>query len=90
MSKRVQFILVGLLSFLLGGLASLPLVQGRQDSKPKAPEWKHGMELRVRKAGEADFNKDTKKYGLEVFRDENNGNLIYISETGAIAVVPAK
>jgi hypothetical protein len=53
----------------------------------KAPEWTHGMELWVRKAGERDFNKDTKKWGVEVFRDENNGNLVYISETGNIAVV---
>jgi hypothetical protein len=90
MSKRVQLTLVGVLCFLLGGALALPLVHARQESKPKAPDWKHGMELRVRKAGEADFNKDTKKFGIEVFRDENNGNLIYISETGSIAVVPGK
>jgi hypothetical protein len=53
----------------------------------KAPDWKHGMEVSVRKAGEKDFNKDTKKYGIEVFLDTNNGNLVYISETGSIAVV---
>jgi hypothetical protein len=91
MSKRVQITLVGVTCFLLGALVvpRLPFVAA-QESKAKAPEWKHGMELRVRKAGEADFNKDTKKYGIEVFRDENNGNLVYISETGAIAVVPGK
>src|SRR3954452_20660687 len=91
MSKRVQILLVGLVCFLLGALAAphLPFVRA-QDTKVKAPDWKHGMELRVRKAGETDFNKDTKKYGIEVFRDENNGNLIYISETGSIAVVPGK
>jgi len=91
MSQRTKIGLTGLLCFLLGALvAGIPLVQAYQDTKPKAPDWKHGMELRVRKAGEPDFNKDTKKYGLEVFRDENNGNLIYISETGSIAVVPGK
>jgi hypothetical protein len=92
MSKHTQFALIGLLCFVLGAMvASLPLAHAwQQESKPKAPDWKHGMELRVRKAGEADFNKDTKKYGIEVFRDENNGNLIYITETGSIAVVPAK
>ena len=89
MSKRVQFTVVGLVCFLLGAGLAFPVVQA-QGEKAKAPEWKHGMELRVRKAGEPDFNKDTKKYGIEVFRDENNGNLIYISETGAIAVVPGK
>ena len=45
------------------------------------------MLLRSRKADEPDFNKDTKKFGVEVFADENNGNLIYVSETGDIAVV---
>jgi hypothetical protein len=55
--------------------------------KAKEPAWTHGMELWVRKAGEPDFNKDTKKIGVEVFRDENNGNLVYISDTGSIAVV---
>jgi hypothetical protein len=58
--------------------------------KPKNPVWKHAMDLKVRKAGEADFNKDTKKFGLEVFKDENNGNVVYICETGSFAVVPGK
>jgi len=91
MSRRVQVVVVGLACFLAGALLAprLPLVRAQED-KAKAPEWKHGMEVRVRKAGEADFNKDTRKYGIEVFRDENNGNLVYISETGSIAVVPGK
>jgi hypothetical protein len=91
MSKRVQITLVGMVCFLLGLLLGPRLlVTAQEASKAKAPEWKHGMELRVRKAGEADFNKDTKKFGIEVFRDDNNGNLVYISETGSIAVVPGK
>jgi hypothetical protein len=92
MSQWTKICLAGVLCFFLGALvAGLPIVHAyQQDVKPKAPEWKHGMELRVRKAGEADFNKDTKKIGIEVFRDENNGNLIYVSETGSIAVVPAR
>ena len=40
--------------------------------------------------GEKDFGPKTKTFGLEVFRDENNGNWIYICETGSIAVVPGK
>ena len=91
MGKRLQITLVGVVCFVLGALLvpRLPFVRA-QDTKAKAPEWKHGMELRVRKAGEADFNATTQKYGIEVFRDENNGNLIYISQTGSIAVVPGK
>jgi hypothetical protein len=61
---------------------------GVTDAKGKQPDWLHAMELRVRKAGEADFNKDTKKYGIEVFKDDNTGNLIYVCETGSVAVVP--
>jgi hypothetical protein len=90
MSKRVSLLLVGMLCFLLGAaVMHLPFVRA-QDAKAKAPEWKHGMELRVRKAGEPDFNAKTQKFGIEVFRDENNGNLIYVSETGSIAVAPGK
>ncbi len=89
MSKRVQVFLVGAVCFLMGCLVTqqLPFVHA-QDTK--APKWLHGLEFKVRKAGEADFKPDTKKYGIEVFRDENNGNLVYISETGSIAVVPGK
>jgi hypothetical protein len=71
-----------------GSIAVLPAAKELPSGKGKDPAWQHAMELRVRKAGEKDFTKDTKKYGLEVFRDENNGNLIYITETGSIAVVP--
>src|SRR4051794_8283443 len=90
MSKRVQVVLVGLVCFLAGALVAprLPFVHAQDANKVKPPEWLHGLEMKVRKAGEADFGKDTKKYGLEVFRDENNGNLVYISETGSIAVIP--
>ncbi len=74
----------GSIAVVPGGAAATGPAPG---DKAKEPTWTHGMELWVRKAGERDFNKDTKKYGVEVFRDENNGNLVYISETGSIAVV---
>lgn len=70
-----------------GSLAVVPAGTA-PGAKAKEPTWQHAMDLRVRKAGEGDFTDMTKKYGVEVFRDENNGNLIYICETGAIAVVP--
>lgn len=76
-----------------GAVAAVPAkysVEGAADKgKPKNPTWKHAMDLRVRKAGEKDFNKETKKVGVEVFLDENSGNLLYVSETGSFAVVPA-
>ncbi len=90
MSKRMQLILVGLLCFLFGCLVTQNVFLFAQPNKTKEPTWLHGLELRVRKAGEADFTKDTKKWGLEVFKDENTGSLIYISESGSISVVPGK
>jgi hypothetical protein len=88
MSKRMQLLLVGLLCFLTGAFtAHLPFARA-QDDKGKVPAWRHGMELRVRKSGEAEFKRETPKFGIEVYQDENNGNLIYLTETGSIAVVP--
>jgi hypothetical protein len=79
-----------------GMIAIVPGFEGAEAPTPKAkaPEWLHGLDLKVRKGGQPDFDpaKDgtTRLYGLEVFRDENNGNLIYISEAGSLAVVPNK
>src|SRR5262249_12203350 len=57
------------------------------DVKGKGPVWKTGYELRVRKGDEPDFNKDTKKYGLEVFVDEATGKALLVSEAGTVAVL---
>lgn len=95
MSKRIQVAVIGLVCFALGLLLApaLPRVYS-QDKKAaadtKSPKWSYGLDLRVRKGGEADFSPKTQKFGIEVFRDENNGNVIYISETGSIAVLPGK
>jgi hypothetical protein len=60
------------------------------EGKSKGPELKHAMDLQVRKPGEKDFTKESKKYGVEAYVDENNGFLIYVSETGDISVVSTK
>ncbi|MFO0879689.1 MAG: hypothetical protein U0840_20270 [Gemmataceae bacterium] len=73
-----------------GHFAVVPGKLTAKEETGKGPTWQHGLELAARKQGEKEFTKDTKKYGLEVFLDENNGNQIYLAETGAIAVVPAK
>jgi hypothetical protein len=52
----------------------------------KAPEWLHGLDLSCRKHNEKSFTKDTRKFGVEVYHDVTTGNLIFISETGCIAV----
>jgi len=71
---------------------TLAVVDARDSTRPaevKRPIWWHAFEVQVRKADEKDFTKDTQAYGVEVYMDENNNNLLYITETGAIAVVPA-
>ena len=55
----------------------------------KAPEWLHGLDLSCRKFNEKSFTKDTRKFGVEVYNDLTTGNLIFMSETGSIAVVNA-
>lgn len=73
-----------------GWLAAVKTPGATPAAEAKPPTWLHGLELKVRSGGEADFTDKTKKYGIEVFRDENTGNLIYIAETGSIAVVPSR
>lgn len=55
----------------------------------KAPDWLHGLDLSCRRHDEKAFTKDTRKWGVEVYHDVTTGNLIFISETGCIAVTPA-
>jgi len=87
MSKKSKY-LVATAAFLCGFVVcELGRDYVYAQGESKAPKWSHGMLLRSRKADEPDFNKDTKKFGVEVFADENNGNLIYVSETGDISVV---
>ncbi len=88
MSKRTAVVLAGLVCFLVGWMVGqqLPFVQA-QETKP--PVWKHGLDLKARMGGQTEFDK-ARKYGVEVFVDPNNGNTIYITETGSIAVVPSK
>jgi len=90
MSTRMKLLVVGLVAFLLGALIAqnVPLVSA-QTPNVKSPTWLHGMNIKARNSTETSFEK-AKAFGIEVFKDENNGNLIYISETGSIAVVPAK
>jgi hypothetical protein len=43
----------------------------------------------VRTATEQTVTDTTKRYGFEVYEDKVNGNLIYLTDTGSIAVVHA-
>jgi hypothetical protein len=71
-----------------GGAVAVIAEAAESKDKEKAPSWLHGLDLAVRKAEEPTFTKDTKRFGVEVFRDEANGNLVFVCETGSIAVAP--
>jgi hypothetical protein len=63
---------------------------GKFNEIPKgttAIPWRAAMILRARKGGEKSFDA-ARRYGIEVFQDARTGNLIFISETGSIAVLP--
>ena len=85
MSKKLAYVL--LTAAFVGGLVIGDLRSIVYAQDPKGPKWSHGLMLRVRKADQPDFDKNTPKVGVEVFMDENNGNLIYITDTGSISVV---
>src|SRR5262245_35725049 len=72
-----------------GHIAVAPAAGTTPPDKIKDPVWFHGLELKVRKAGEKEFDKDTKKVSLEVYKDENTNQLFYLTEEGAVAVTAA-
>ena len=92
MSRKVAYLLAAV-AFVAGlavsqvGRDALQAQEPKGATEAKAPKWSHGLALKARKGDEDNFTKDTKKFGVDVFVDENNGNLIYISETGSISVV---
>lgn len=45
-----------------------------------------GVDLKARKAGDDNFEKAT-AFGVEVYTDNRTGNIVFISETGSIAVL---
>src|SRR5205085_9933590 len=50
----------------------------------KGPKWHHGLTLKVREPEQDKFD-TAKAFGVEVYKDENTGGLVYETETGAIA-----
>lgn len=73
-----------------GDIAVVPAAGVDKPSSSKEPKWLYGRSFRVRKANEADFNDKTQKFGAEVYQDENTGNLVYITDTGTLAVSAGK
>ncbi len=78
--------------FYITDAGTIALVSATGATKPaevKTPVWYHAFEVKVRTANEKTFTKDTKAFGVEVYKDENANTLVYVCESGAIAVVPA-
>ena len=69
-----------------GSIAAAPF-GGKFTDGASGVTWKSAMALRARKGGETEFEK-AKKYGIEVFEDNRTGNLLFVSETGSLAVLP--
>ena len=89
MAKRVHLLAAGVLLFLAVAVLSPP---GAAADEPagQGPVFKHGLELRMRRAGEPDFNDKTKKVGVEFFLDGADGNGVYVGDAGDLATVAAK
>ncbi|MBN9121603.1 MAG: hypothetical protein J0I06_21065 [Planctomycetes bacterium] len=69
-----------------GYVATAPFA-GKFVPDAKGVTWKGGMALGARKSGQEKFD-TAKKFGIEVFQDNRTENLIFVSETGSIAVLP--
>jgi hypothetical protein len=50
----------------------------------------HGLDLKVRKGGDPNFGSGSKAYGIEAYRDDNTGVLLYITEAGSLTAVTGK
>src|SRR5438477_313160 len=72
------------------GLVAALTAAGVGTAQPPAakPVWQYAHDLRVRKGGSADFDKDTPKIGIEVFKDDPGGALVAVTQTGGLAVTP--
>jgi hypothetical protein len=70
-----------------GSIAAVP--PPGEIKKDQKLSWMHAMSLKARPGGVDDFAK-ARKYGVEVFKDNHTGYLVYVCETGAIAVLARK
>ena len=80
----------GRLYYATGDRKSLALTDGEAPvtvADPIRPKWVRGFDLRVRAWDGEQFDADTPKVTVEVFRDASAKQLIYASEGGGLAVV---
>lgn len=72
-----------------GFLATAPVGSAKAPDKVQDPEWFHALEVKARKAGEKEFGPETRKISIEVYKDGNTGNLVYVTDAGTVALLPA-
>jgi hypothetical protein len=70
-------------------LAVVPAARGGGGPKARPAKWLHRLVMPVRRWDDTRFGEETPKVSVEVYRDENVGNLVYVSHTGFLAVIPA-
>ncbi len=89
MFRRTSPALIGWTSAALALLVTLggePAPGQPVAQKPKELQWTHAFDLACRKYGEEKFTKETQKFGVEAFKDNNNGLGLYVCQTGSIAL----
>jgi hypothetical protein len=79
----------GRLLYVGDGGKALAVVAGEKapNREAAAPKWLHRLTLPVRGWDEKKFTARTPTVGVEVYRDESTGLLVYVSELGGLAVV---
>src|SRR2546423_574550 len=85
--KSVTCSLLALAGLLVAGLSGqhLSSLLHAQEAT-KGLVWKHGLNFQVRKGDQTKFDQDSRKFGTEVFHDKDINKLVYIAETGALAL----
>src|SRR5206468_1729430 len=58
--------------------------------RPKEIAWTHAFDLAARRFGEKEFSKDTQVNALEIFKDVNTDNWVFITEKGLVAAAPVR
>jgi hypothetical protein len=72
-----------------GNVAIIPQNKDLEPDKGVAPTLLHGLDLKCRRHDEKAFSDTTRVFGVEVYHDTSTGNLVYVSETGHIALMTA-
>ena len=71
-----------------GAISVAPAPVGGAVGMDKTCKWLTAHDLNCRKAGEAEFTQKTKKWGVELFQDRGTNRLLYVCESGSVALAP--